>query len=348
MARHEAFRAFWCTRDGVTLEQVDTRESNQGEIKINMDAPLRTGGALLVHGVPDWVDPLVHRVQVEALIDGTPVPLGAYMLNADQVQHSGTHRKTSLTLIDPLQQVYDNPLTEPLVLPEGANIVQWVAAGLTACGVELLDVTPSPTVAQATRVWDMDVERPVAYNEALQMAGYWALRATPKGALQLAPYVLPADRSPLVTWNAGEGSLMLRDWQRTTNLTGIPNRIIVWNSLPGEDDNDQLVTGIASNTNPADRFGIPHRGVVAQSEQADVETQEAAEALARQMLDARSVPTANIELVHALVPGFWGDENLEAYTSGGHHFVGSVNEARLQLKPGALVSSKLREVRFYD
>ncbi len=345
MARYESYRAFWCTKAGEDLDQVHTRESGRGEIKINVDAQLRTSGALSVHEVPGWVDTLNHRVRVEALLDDQIVQLGSYMLKADEVEHAGTHSVADLALIDPVKQVYNDKPVQPLVLAEGDNIVDWVRAGLESVGVELLEVTPSPVVAQSTKVWDMGVERTTAYNEALAMVGYWAIRPTPQGALSLAPYTLPVERSPLVTWRAGEGSLMLPKWKHETDLSGIPNRIIVWNQ-PHE-ENAPLITGVASNVNPDDRFSIPNRGVIADYEQSDVENEAAALVQAKKSLDARSVPTANIRLTHALIPGFWGDQIVEAYTSGGQHLLGSVNEATISLQAGKLVSSKLREVRSY-
>ena len=346
--RAESFQAFWVTKAGETLDQVATRDSSRGEVKINVDAQLRVGGSITVHNIPSWVDPLKHWVRVEGVLDDVPISLGAFMLKEDQVAYAGKDTITDLTLVDPIQAVYNAKPSAPLVLPEGANVVDWVRGGLESIGVELLNVTASDVEATSTRAWDMGTERTKAYNEALSAIGYWAIRTNPLGELGISPYVLPSSRSPLVSWQAGQGSLMLREWERSTNLSGIPNTIIVWHQQPGEDGEDgPLIIGQAVNANPNDPLSIQNRGEVAEYVQDDVEDQAAADTLARQTLDARSVPSANINLTHALIPDFWGDEVIEATTSGGHHILGSVNEAVIPLKAGGLVKTKLREVKSY-
>ena len=121
--RAESFQAFWVTKAGETLDQVATRDSSRGEVKINVDAQLRVGGSITVHNIPSWVDPLKHWVRVEGVLDDVPISLGAFMLKEDQVAYAGKDTITDLTLVDPIQAVYNAKPSAPLVLPEGANVV---------------------------------------------------------------------------------------------------------------------------------------------------------------------------------------------------------------------------------
>lgn len=349
MARVESFRAYWCEQSGGVLEMVATSESGAGQVEVNTNADLKMGGKLRVHDVPEWVNPLIHRVKVEALIDGVPMPLGVFCVEEQSVAYGKGSRVSELTLLDQLFVPRNDLLLGPYAVGAGANIVSEAVKVLEATGEKRIAVTKSTAVLQTPLVWEPGVSRLQVINDLLAAAGYWGLRTNPVGDFEIKPYVLPEARPVVHEFIAGEASLMLPDYEVSTNHGNIPNRFVAW--CPQYDDKDpdstkfEGLVGVAELTNRDSPFSYVNRGRwVAQAEQVEAASQKEIDAIAQAKLSALVQPSASVEATHALIPGLWVDDVVYASPSQGEGFKAAVVKMGVSLKPGGLVKASWKQV----
>ena len=72
------FDVFWTDQKGNKVAAVDRREET-GRVRLNADADLPLGAEILVHDIPEWVDPYQNRV----LVERAGKPLGLYLVGAE-------------------------------------------------------------------------------------------------------------------------------------------------------------------------------------------------------------------------------------------------------------------------
>ena len=351
MARKETFEAWWCEPNGADIERIETSEAGAGQLDWNTNADLKMSGSLRVHDVPSWVNPLVHRVRVQATINDQVAPLGVYCLDQESLSRGKSKPVVNLRLLDQLLVPQDDKLVGPFAVAAGKNPVNEAVKALKATGETRIAVTPSTTTLATPLVWEPGETRQTVINDLLAAAGYWSLRTNLQGDFVFRPYLLPEVRPVAHEFVAGEASLMLPDYERTTNHAGIPNRFIAVSPQYDEGKEEgggaawQGLVGVADLTNPDSPFSIPNRGrVVAVSEQVEASTQKEIDAIAKQKLSALVQPSATIDATHALIPGLWLDDLIYVAPSHGAPFTATVTQMSIPLRAGGLVKAQWREV----
>lgn len=353
MARRESFQAWWCDRSGADIERVNTAESGAGQLDWNTNAELKISGSLRVHDVPDWVNPLVHRVRVQATINDQVAPLGMYCLEQESVARGKSKTQSELRLLDQLLVAQDDRLVGPYPVGAGRNPVDEAVTLLKSTGETRVAITKSDSTLAAPQVWEPGETKQHVINELLAAAGYWSLRTNLAGDFTFRPYTLPEYRPVAHRFVAGEASLMLPHYEVTTNHSGIPNRFIAVSPQYDEGKDEgaafQGLVGVADLTNPDSPFSIPSRGrVVAVSEQVEADTQKQIDLIAQQKLSALVQPSATIEATHALIPHLWLDDLVYVAPSHGPAFTATVTQMSIPLKAGGLVKAQWRKVTSLD
>ena len=266
----QEFRAFWLDADGNDVAEIDLVESGAGSLQFNTNADSKLGGSLRVRDVPSWVNPLLHRVRVEAVLDGEIMRLGSYLIDMEDVAYTRRSRSHDVTLLDQLQVPRQDLLVGPLAFGAGHNIIEAAVSVLAGAGESRTAVTPSAAVLATPLVWEPGTTRLQVINDLLAAAGYWGLRTDSQGRFAFAPYILPEARPIVREFVAGEGSLVKADYSKSHNYSGIPNRFIAVSGEydTGDDDTFEGLVGVADLTNPKSPFAAVNRGgrVVAQSE----------------------------------------------------------------------------------
>lgn len=355
MARKETFQAWWCEPGGADIQQVDTVESGAGQLDWNTNADLKISGSLRVHDVPRWVNPLVHRVRVQATINGKVARLGTYCLEQESVARGKSKTSTALRLLDQLLIPQDDLIVGPYAVKAGANAVDEAVKVIKETGETRFAITKSDSKLATPLVWEPGTSRQKVANDLLAAAGYWSVRTNVNGDFVFRPYVLPEDRPIAHNFVAGQASLMLPDYERETNHAGIPNRFIAVSpqydegSKKTQDGKETAkwegLVGVADLTNPDSPFSIPSRGrVVAVSEQVEASTQKEINNIAKAKLSALVQPTAKISATHALIPGLWLDDLVFVRPSHGSVFMATVTQMSIPLRAGGLVKAQWREV----
>ena len=174
MARREVFEAWWCESNGADIERVQTAEKGAGQLDWNTNADLKISGSLRVHDVPDWVNPLVHRVRVQATINDTVAPLGTYCLEQESVARGKSKSAASLRLLDQLLVAQDDKLIGPHAVAAGKNPVNEAVALLKTTGETRLAITASTTTLATPLVWEPGETKQRVINDLLAAAGYWS------------------------------------------------------------------------------------------------------------------------------------------------------------------------------
>lgn len=349
--RSQTFAAWWVDEDGNDLAKIDLGERASGRMVWNSNADLKIGGSLVVWDVPEWVQPLRHRVRVEATINSETMPLGMYMIDMEDHAYRQRRGRHEITLLDQLQSPQQTKLIAPYAVGKGANIVQTAVNVLAACGETRVAVTPSTATLSAPLVWEPATSRLQVINDLLAAAGYWGLRTDASGYFVFAPYVLPENRPVVREFVAGEDSLMLPDYSKTNAYSGIPNRFIA--VAPEYDAQDNAgenvftgLIGVATLMNNDSLFSYENRGNrwVDESEQVEAATQKEIDSIAQQKLAALINPSVTVNVEHALFPGLWLDQAIRVVPSNGAPYVATVTEMSFPLKANGLVSGGWREV----
>lgn len=353
MGRVESFQAWWCEPGGADIERIATVESGAGRLDWNTNADLKISGSLRVHGVPEWVNPLVHRVRVQATVNDVVIPLGTYCLEQESVTRGKSRSESALRLLDQLLVAQDDLLVGPYAVAKGKNPVSEAVKLLKTTGETRVAATSSNTTLATPLAWEPGVTKQKVINDLLAAAGYWSLRTNPAGDFVFRPYLLPEVRPVAHEFIAGETSLMLPEYERTTNHAGIPNRFIAVSQEYSDKTEGGAawkgLVGVADLTNPKSMFSIENRGrVVAVSETVEASTQKEINAIAKQKLSALVQPTATIEATHALIPGLWLDDLVFVDPSQGNPFTATVTQMSIPLKAGGLVKAQWREVVSLD
>ena len=177
------FDVFWADQAGNKVAEVARREET-GRVRLNADADLPLGAEILVHDVPDWVNPYQHRV----LVERSGHPLGLFLVGAEGLATKRSDRQHRLTLLDPLKLADTYRLTKPVTVAAGVNVVNKVVELVKLTGETRLAVTPSDAVTLAPQVWmPGETTLKTVVNELLGSINYWGLHTNRLGQPQPEP-----------------------------------------------------------------------------------------------------------------------------------------------------------------
>lgn len=338
------FDVFWTDQAGSKVAEVARREET-GRVRLNADADLPVGAEILVHDVPDWVDPYQHRV----LVERAGKPLGLFLVGAEGLATKRSDRQHRLTLLDPLKLADTYRLTKPVTVAAGVNVVNKVAELVKLTGETRLAVTPSDAVTPAPQVWmPGETTLKTVVNDLLGSINYWGLHTNRLGEFVIAPYVLPTERGVMHEFIAGDGSKLLGEYDSERDFYAVPNRFIAVcdDYRPqGNDDADPVtLVGVAENRNPDSPFSFEARGNrwVDEYDQVEATSQKDIDGIAARRLAAITGGGDYVDVQYSPEVDLWRDDLVHVVTAAGDDYMATANE--LEIPEHGLVRAKLRKV----
>lgn len=264
----------------------------------------RLGGGLTLNltDVDGGIDFLSDRVRVSYDPgDGSGAyPWGVWLLTTPKVNRTATHTGLTVACTTKLAVLDADGLTEALSLPAGTEVVPTVVDLIKSAGETAIAATDLGRTLSAPVTFDPGESKLTVINTLLsECSDYWALWVNRAGVFQISPWIPPAERGIVRTFEAGAASIHYPTWSREQDLGSIPNRVVV--STRGTDEEPALV-GVAVNQSDGP-FSVDGRGrVIQKSYEVEAASQSAVDALAAQYLQTGASKVLKVEATHAVVP----------------------------------------------
>lgn len=290
-----------------SLGELTGVRAGSGQIELNANADLRAGGSFVLEDTGQEIAWGSDRVRVTWWADGVEMPLGVFLIAAPTLSHgeAGVVSRT-VELIDKLTVPTEQALTQTLTVPAGTNVVDTAVQVLGWTGETRVAVTRSSAVLGTDQTWTPGTSLLRVINDLLDSAGYWSLWTDALGQFRMEPYVAPASRPIVWTFEKGAASIHSPVWDFTSDVQSVPNRVTLTTAA---DDDGAFLTAVATNEDPASASSFQARGrrwVDYAQEGVEAAGQVALQAVAERTLVELSTPAAMFEQVkHALVPGIW-------------------------------------------
>lgn len=288
-------------RDDNTLRRL---EPLGGDVELK--ALSRLGGSATLQldsraGAIDW---LSHRVRItyDPGIPGVESwPIATMMFTSPNESHfDGGDVVYDVTLLTKLAIIDEDASEASVSFAEGTPIIPAVVNLIRATGEQRIAVTPSAATLRSQIVFDPAESTLTIVNKLLEAAGYWSLWCDGSGQFRIEPYVEIDSRPVAYKFDSGL-SIISPEWERTQDMSSVPNRFIVVGQ--GTDEEPPLV-GVAQNDDPDSPFSVQNRGrvIAARDEGDDAADQAIITALAQRRLLDLMRPVAKIEAEHAIIP----------------------------------------------
>lgn len=313
-----------------------------GDVEINANRPIRGTGHLALDDIGQGVDFLADRVQVWWQVRGAdPFPLGVFLMSVPRASHTDAGRSWDIELFDKLTVLAEDGISASHSLPAGTVVTDAVKDVILSTGETALAVTDSTETLATGKVWPAGTSKLTIVNDLLALINYFSLRCDGYGRYVAAPYMAPALRSRVWDFTAGDLAVHLPEFDRTEDLSGIPNTVVIVSSGTGD---DEALVGVAVNDDPASRFSTVARGrtITATEENVDATSQAVIDALAERRLESLSRSTATIDIEHEVLP--LAESDAARFDTDGVRASAVVEKFRLTLAEDALMSTTIREV----
>jgi hypothetical protein len=242
---------------------------------------------------------------------GREVPVGVFLAAAPVDDYTAAGLIRRLELADKLS-ILDQDIAsgDPAGISAfsagaGENIIDLVIALIDETGEKHPAIQPDTPVLAGPMVWDIGTTRLKVINDLLDAAGYFSLFCDGQGQYQAVPYVQPDERDPvyaaLSPFSKGPDSLMDPAWTRDRDIYSVPNRFLVVGQGDGE---NEALTSVATNTDPASVYSFPSRGRWVTEVEIGVEAinQAALDLIARARLSAAMSVTNQLSTRHVFLP----------------------------------------------
>lgn len=270
-----------------------------------VSATTRLGGSasVSIDELGQGIDWMRHRIQIAynpGIAGIQPWPVGTYLFTSPKTTVGDDRTTHDVALLSKMAIIDEDSPDGRFSLAAGTQIIPTVVALIQGTGETRISVTDSTATLTGPYVADDDASTLTIINELLKAAGYWSLWCDGTGQYRVEPYILPADRPTAYRFAEGEASIHRPEWQRTQDLSSVPNRYKIIGS--GSDDTPAL-TAVATNEDPESPFSYQARGRwITRTESGAEGTQPVLDALAqRRLIDAMS-PVATLTVTHAIVP----------------------------------------------
>lgn len=220
----------------------------------------------------------------------TSVPLGTFIPNVPRLTRSPGKAAGPIELDGRLKEAASTRYPTPVTVPAGVNAVAQAKTVLESCGltVEAEKSDYTLTSAWALGVGDGGGERSKLgdANALLDVAGFEAARTDPMGVVHLRRYVEPGARPLAKAYAEGASSRFLREIDDERDASEIANVVVCEFST-----SEETVIGVAKNEDADDPTSIQGIGFERSKtyEFDSIVSQSAADAKARQLLDAQRV-----------------------------------------------------------
>lgn len=279
---------------------------------VSMDLTLRGG-------LPDPVNPVRHRLQVYA--DGVPyVRLMPSKLATKTVR---TNRTLTLPLVGLRRILGLAPVGAPYTAAKGVVVTTRIKAILDNLGEARVQVTPHSAGLPKPIVWESGTTIMKILGDLADRISYWAPQVDALGGFVVAPYVLPDKRPIRHEFIAGQGSLMVGEYDAEEDLLSVPNRLRVYSPPYGKQT--KAITAEATNRNKNSRYSYDNRQFwVYETVQGEYATQAAAQTAANKLLAERTSQHLVRSVKHLWVPGLGLHDAVKAQTAAGDSIYATV------------------------
>lgn len=338
--RVESFRAELLTSTDATLGNLEGVSG--GHLEWNANANLPAGGSLQLEETDQEVNYSQDRIRLWWKVDDQEWPLGVYVMAAPARKYTASGISRDITLIDKLTVVADDVLTTTLQLPTGANVVNAVVDQIMAAGETRIAATASSTTLSNPMAWEPGTSRLRVINDLLTVANYWALWTDRNGQFRVEPYIAPADRPVVFSFEEGAAAVHSPEWEFTLDLWEATNKVVM---VSQANDAGVTMTATATDDNPDSPTSTVSMGRVLNpivEENVEAATQADLQVQANRKLLDNSNVVGKLAVSHAALP-IWYNEAV-FFVSQGTSAKVTVTKMSLNLEPGAQISAEWRQV----
>lgn len=305
-----------------------------GSVEQNADAKIRGGMSIAMRDNDiDWSS---SRFRPWVTANGITWSLGIYLPTTPVFKKTSAGAQVSASCLDKLVILDEFAFPAPVSVPPGTVVTTKIRSLLeTDLGESSIRMTDSAHTTSVLMVWPAGTTALRVINDLLESINYSSIWCDRDGRYRVEPYVLPADRDVQASFEKGEASIHSPVWSLTTNNT-VPNRVVLATS--GTDTQAGLVA-TSENHDVTDPYSYPARGrwVTRTYENVEASDQTVLDSLADRYLGSLH-PVSYLEISHAIVPLEVND--VVRFKTDLIDRKASVNEYRINLQTGALVSGK--------
>lgn len=343
---------------------------------------IRTGGniEIVTHKDATEINWLNSRIRIYYLADSNPIfitgsaaftqvtdikrSLGVFITSAPVFNYSDTGITAKIELYDklilPSQESYVNTSYiggGRFPLGEAANILYW-------CGISkndmLIDDVKASQALETALVWEAGTSKLDMINDLLDVIQYRSLWVDVNGKFRFSNWVVPSKRPLEYHFRDNNSSIYLSDFSIEQDFYDIPNVIIAISKTSGQSAAYSVQVINDSADSP---FSVQNRGGrkiirvdrnVDVSEGPEEESEDARrirvtaelKAYANRILSENLRKAEVLKIKHALVPDLYLNDRVifENETNGIIAKTYTITNMRINLSPGGLVETTLREV----
>lgn len=330
-----------------------------GTIERNLDTDVKESGSVDVVGGLDLGADLV-RVWLDATFpDGSTASeaLGTFLVSTSERDVGGTSETAKADLSGRLKELDDSEFVEPFSVPSGTNLVQYAAGIVTGAGLSVesdasgytsteplyYGVQPSGTDASSSSQTKLAV-----VNDLLARAGFDSARTDPMGTVLFRSSESVAGRPKAWSFVEGANARFLRDATDEVDKSGVANvvyAVYTWTDDSGDSGGQRTVIGRAVDDDPGSPWSTVSLGreVTARYNYDVAATQEGADAQAASLLEGLRSVARKVTLSHVYAPVNLSDGVAVGYTSAGIEGDFAVRTMKIELGPGCLTETELRQ-----
>ncbi|MDR1713096.1 MAG: hypothetical protein LBR39_02930 [Coriobacteriales bacterium] len=249
----------------------------------------------------------------------------------------------SANLYSLLHLLEEQLLPYPLSLAAGTQSIAKAVELAQECGLAT-HADSSASVLQSTATFDAGTSYMEVVNWLLDYAGFRSVDIDPQGAALMRRYYDPALDQPAYTLTDDGAAAFAPQVTHEMDEFAVPNRLVALCS-----NQEQTLTAVVDNDDPANRYSIPSRGrvIATAAEIEQIDSQEALEAWAASQLYSKTSAVESVTITTPYQPWDINDAVRIEYKAAGLDFTGTVVSKSMALTPGMPTSTRLRRfVRF--
>lgn len=247
---------------------------------------------------PSRIEPLADIVQPVVQVDfddGSTMeePLGAFLLDIPDETHYPWLSRVSATGRDLTWMMMNSVLEDPFDIDVGDNFGTKIAELMTGSGLSMIDVRATTRTAAIARTYWPGTTRYDAALDICQSIGWYAPFMERSGRVRVLPYRNFATIEPYATLT--DDDIDLDAIVRDPIIEGLANVVAVIKDVPEA----APIVAIVKNNDPNSAISVVNlngQRIYKRVEDATVETQADAKALAQQLLSDASQLSYNINI----------------------------------------------------
>ena len=348
---HEPFEAAYrfmrvSRLTGYETEQLDGIIS--GTLQLNQDtATFETADLVVTHRIDLGAD-LIRGYLDATWEDGSEesVCLGTWLCSVPSRHINGVLEDGVAVLDGRLKELAQDKFEAPVVVAAGENAISY-AVGIAQGARLACSATPSDSTL--TTDWTFGLQasgegdggsKLKAVNALLALAGYGSASTDRMGNVVMAPYVDPAQRTPVWTFEEGVNAIYLEEADEEYDTSDVKN---VMQAI--YEDSESTVIGEAVDDDPMSPYStvsIGRRNVGDKTYHGTV-TQAEADAKAAELLKTNQSVIHRVKLEHVHCPATVGDVVRLKWPSAGIDATFAIRTQTVKLgSAGCMTTSELR------